>query len=129
MLGSNNAGHSRVGGAYPLLDVVRLSPHLIGRKHNIHFPRYRPIPEDLVAFEEILEAYSQYLQLPKGISSLRDWREPLYEGSLGCIGLLEGWLREALALAMAREALSLTVEHLMSTRKSDSDLAELAREI
>lgn len=116
-------------GAYPLLNVLRHSPHLLGRKHQIHLPRYYPTRGDLLAFEQILDAYSEFLHLPHGVKSLRDWNELLYRESLGCIGLLESWLREALAAANAQHSEVLTLEHLQSTRKALHDREEIANEI
>lgn len=116
-------------GAYPLLNVLRLCPHLLGRKHQVHFPRYYPTRDDLLAFEQILEAYSEVLRLPSGVRSLREWNELLYPDSLGCIGLIEGWLREGLATTRSRNDKTLTKEHLQASRKALHDRVEIAGEI
>lgn len=116
-------------GAYPLIDVLRLCPHLLGRKHQIHLPRYLQTPDDLMAFMQILDAYSTFLRLPRGAHSLRAWDEFLYEGSFGCIGLLGGWLRGALAMARAQGDEALTKDHLLATRKLVGDRRQLALEI
>lgn len=116
-------------GAYPLIDVLRECPHLLGRKHQIHFPRYGMTEEDLLVFDQILDAYSKVIRLPAGVLSLRDWNDLLHLDSLGCIGLLEGWLRGALAAAHAQNAEFLTKDHLLASRKTLGDLRVIAAEI
>jgi len=116
-------------GAYPLLNVLKLCTHAIGRKRQIHLPRYHTTSEDIYGFLELLEAYTKFIRLPPDVSSLSNWAEILYEGSFGCIGLLEGWLRDALAIAQANEADCLSESHIFKTRKLKSELAQLAQEI
>lgn len=116
-------------GAYPLLEVLQLSPHLLGRKHQVHFPRYYAIREDLLAFEEILETYSSIIQLPPGVQSLRDWNDLLYQDAIGCIGLLERWLRKGLARANSHKSDSLDKPYLLDTRTPTEERKRLAHEI
>ncbi len=116
-------------GAYPVLDAIRLCPHIIGRKHEIHLPRYRPVESDLLVFESLLDEYSKLIRLHPDVNSLRNYNQLLYEGSLGCIGLLESWLREALAIALAYEDEYFTEEHLLLARKVDEDRKMVAAEI
>ena len=116
-------------GAYPLIDVLRLCPHLLGRKHQIHLPRYYATEEDLLVFDQILDSYTAAVRLPPGVRTLRQWNDLLYPDSLGCIGLLSGWLRGGLAIAQAQNAEFLTKEHLLAARKALGDLKEIASEI
>lgn len=116
-------------GAYPLLRVLNLSPHLLGRKCQIHLPRYLPVRDDLMAFEQILEAYSEFVRLPRDIGSLRNWNELLYIGSLGVIGLLEAWLRRALSRAASRGSDVLSEKHILDTMTRRDELKVLATEI
>lgn len=116
-------------GAYPLVHVLRLSPHLLGRKHEVHFPRYTLCDEDLVAFDQILSVYSSVIRLPPTVKSLRDWNHILYPDSLGCIGLLNRGLRHGLAKAHAENAEFLTQDHILAARRSVGDLSEIAAEI
>lgn len=116
-------------GAYPLIDVLQLCPHLLGRKHQVHFPRYGAIEDDLTVWDQILETYTARLRLPPGVKTLREWRSLLYPPSFGCIGSLEGWLRSSLGAAAAQNAEFLTKEHLLMTRKPRGDLEEMAAEI
>lgn len=116
-------------GAYPLIDVLGLCPHLLGRKHQVHLPRYYATEEDLLVFDQILGAYSPLIRLPPGVRSLREWNEFFYPDSLGCIGLLEGWLRYSLAIAGTHNAEYLEKNHCLAARKSYSDLKKIASEI
>lgn len=116
-------------GAYPILELLKLCPHMLGRKHQIHLPRYGYKKNDLLAFTEIVDAYNAHVVLPKNVSSLEDWNEVLYEGSLGCIGLLEGWLRDALAHVISYGNDELTLEHFKLTRRPLSEEREIADEI
>ena len=116
-------------GAYPILNVLALTPHLLGRKHQLHLSRYYPVREDLLIFYQILDFYSTLLRFPPGVTSLRDWGALLYRESLGCIGLLSAWLRGSLALALADNSETLNKEHLQKARKSKFDLKNIEQEI
>lgn len=115
--------------AYPILDLFLALPHLIGRKLQIHFERYREDSEkDLLTFDRILLEYSNHLCF-SGSNSLRDWNGYLHEGSLGCVGLLRAWIRDALNRAWVSGAAELKREHFEHSRKSDLELQSLAAEI
>jgi len=116
-------------GAYPILEALRLSPHMLGREHLVHFPRYSVKHDDLIVFNQILLFYSNYVHLPIGVGSLCDWNEYLFNGSLGCIGLLEKWLRTALANVIASGDTVLELKHLERTIKSDDKLYRIEEEI
>jgi hypothetical protein len=116
-------------GAYPLLDALALCPHMIGRKHQIHISRYRSIPEDLKVFLSLLSSYSKFVNLEPNVDSLTVYANYLYEGSLGCIGLLEAWIREALAYAMANDDSYLLLKHFEKSYKVDKDRRMVAAEI
>ena len=116
-------------GAYPLLDVLNLSPHLLGREQPIHFPRYYATNEGYSSFCEILETYSSVIRFQNDISTLVEWSELLYDGSLGCIGLLNNWLRSALGRAKANDDEVLKKEHFLKTMRPKKKLSTLAKEI
>ena len=116
-------------GAYPLLNVLKQSPHLLGRKHEVHIPRYRETREDILAFIEIIAFYDCIIREHSGCSNLRDWDEYLLRGSLGCIGLLQSWLRDALAIANATGSKKLTKKHLMEAKLSESDRRIIEEEL
>ena len=116
-------------GAYPLLEVLCDAPHMVGRKHQVHLPRYYNRIEDIRAYEQILREYSKDIILPSAVGSLCEWNEILYGETMGCIGLLCNWLRRALALVDARDDEELTLDHILETRRSAVDLEAIADEI
>ncbi|WP_196229735.1 ATP-binding protein [Teredinibacter turnerae] len=115
-------------GAYPILDILANSPHLVGRKHQVHFPRYHATSEDIGSFAEMLQSYSTLVDLDSSLSSLIDVTELLYEGSLGCIGLLKAWLKRTDAIAMINGR-KVDANLLRSTRLTDLDLKSIKAEI
>lgn len=115
-------------GAYPILNIVKNSPHLLGRNHQVHFPRYLANREDIVAFGQLLQKYSEFIDLDKSLTSLNDIAELMYEGSLGCIGLLKAWLKRADAVASYHNV-PVSEGLLRSKRLTDLDLREIADEI
>ncbi len=116
-------------GAYPLLDAMALSPHMIGRKHQVHIPRYQYVKNDLKSFLGLLESYSKFVKLKPDVESLKIYASYLYDGSLGCIGLLEAWIREALSYALANNEDYLLLEHFEMSFKVETDRRMVAAEI
>jgi archaellum biogenesis ATPase FlaH len=116
-------------GTYQLTPQMQLSTHLLGRTTRIHIPRYRAdVREDVIAFDQILAAYSLHLRFEPG-TSLRSWNEYLYHGSLGCMGLLKAWLRDALRKALLIRHPTLRLRHFELSKRSNADLACIMREI
>ena len=115
-------------GTYPLHSALQTAGHVVGRKGAVHFPRYQVTREDVAGFNQILRTYSKYLPLASEIGDLNRYSQFFYTGSLGCIGLLERWLRFALSVAMADIA-DITLEMLKQSRLCDSDLRAISREI
>jgi hypothetical protein len=115
-------------GAYPILAMLQNSPHLLGRKSQIHFPRYLLSKEDVSEFYKIVAVYEEFFVSRIAPESLCDYAEILYAGSLGCIGLLRGWLRRAHALSNQDVGFGFR-GILERTAISDSDLREIKKEI
>lgn len=115
-------------GAYPILEILRGSPHLLGRKHQVHLQRYYETIEDLEEFGLILAHYDQVVELGKGVNSLQDYIEILYEGTFGCIGLLRGWLTRSNAISKLRGG-GITKKILLESILSRSDLKDIWIEI
>ncbi|MEH6447829.1 MAG: ATP-binding protein [Oleispira sp.] len=115
-------------GAYPVLNIFKNSPHLLGRKRQVHLGRYQANPEDLLEFAAIVHEYSLELNLSEELKPLEKYTMTLYEGSFGCIGLLRNWLIGASAKAIAHEV-RIDKNILMQCRFSDSDLEVIYHEI
>lgn len=104
-----------LSGGYELLKTCFDSAHLNGRLSIVEFPRYRPIASEIGRFDEILSVYDGLLPWARG-HSLLAMRELIYEGSLGCCGLLSGWILTALATMRGRGDRLLRREHFTGTR-------------
>lgn len=117
-------------GAYPIVNVLQLSPHLLGRICTIEMQRYSSTDEeDLIRFQKVLNWYSKDVRFAKGVNGFGDWNRELFEGSLGVIGLLSAWIRNGMAEMLANGDDELTFAHMMSKRKESRFLNEMLREI
>src|SRR5690606_23328081 len=67
-----------VVGAYPILEIIRNSPHLIGRKHQVHLPRYQFEKADLHEFATIVAQYARKLDLGESCGGLLQHLELIY---------------------------------------------------
>ncbi len=117
-----------VVGAYPILQVIGHSPHMIGRKSQIHLPRYYATDHDLAEFGKILATYDQIIADIATDQVLTHSAEMLYHGSIGCIGLLRNWIGRAVARSHAIVK-PLSSEMLKEVMFSKSDLAAISEEI
>lgn len=115
-------------GAYPILNILQNSPHMLGRKHQVHLPRYYPTEKDLEEFVAIIDAYGAKLHKVGLTVNLKNYTKLLYSGSLGCIGLLRAWLMRAYACSQAYDS-NITEKILLDTKLPESDLHEIAAEI
>lgn len=114
-------------GAYPVLSVIKESPHLSGRTRIIHFPPYAPNKEDMEEFLSIANTFlassGQQICL-----NLNDYLPVLYEHTLGCIGLLRMWFLDALNYS-ERRGVPLTAEVLDTHRKPYSMMEGIIHEM
>lgn len=116
-------------GTYELLGLTNLSAQLSRRSLEIHFPRYRPDwPDDVEAFKSILLTFQRHLPLAEepDLVNLYDY---LYEGSVGCVGVLKEWLNRALAAALQDKLSTLPLTYLEKTAEPTRNLLRMAREI
>lgn len=117
-----------VVGAYPILSILQNSPHLLGRKQQVHLPRYSLDKDDLREFIKIIKAYEKALKPILKNEGLSEHVLFLHHGTCGCIGLLKKWLKAAATLACVYDR-ALDINMLEKTRHSDADLSEISREI
>jgi energy-coupling factor transporter ATP-binding protein EcfA2 len=116
-------------GAYPILNILKNSPHLLGRKHQVHMPRYRMEANDISEFHKIVSTFKQHLDFADNFhDGFLSSTEFLYQGSLGCIGLLRAWLMRAQAFGNYYRT-GITLELLQKSKIPDCDLLEIEREI
>ncbi len=116
-------------GTYELLGLTNLSAQLSRRTVEVHFGRYRAtVDKDRLAFKSVLLTFQRQLPVAEEPDLVGLW-ERLYEGSLGCVGVLKSWLNRALADAIAHEAATITRRHLDRQALPTRTLLNLAREI
>lgn len=115
-------------GAYPMLDTLRNSPHLIGRQYKVHLPRYYDTDEELNEFASIISQYMNHLPGELIGESLVNHTRYLRAYSYGCIGLLRRWLQHAAVYAKLHRQ-SINRDILELTRATDDDLMSIGNEI
>lgn len=99
-------------GTYELLTLHDVGDQLSRRSVYVHFPRYRAdVKEDREIFQSVVWGFQLHLPLPEVPDLLSNW-DYCYERSLGCVGILKNWLRNALADAMAEGAVTVGKKHL-----------------
>lgn len=117
-----------LAGAYPMLDTLRNSPHLIGRQYKVNLPRYYDNEADLNEFASIVGQYMKHIPPELIGESLVQQTIYLHKYSYGCIGLLRKWLLHASIWAKQHRTL-ITFEVLEITRATDDDLLSIGNEI
>ncbi|MDF0556942.1 AAA family ATPase [Kamptonema sp. UHCC 0994] len=99
-------------GTYELLTLHDIGDQLSRRSVYVHFPRYRAeVKEDREIFQSVVWGFQLHLPLPEVPDLLSNW-DYCYERSLGCVGILKNWLRNALADAIAEGAVTVGKKHL-----------------
>lgn len=101
-----------LGGTYELLELRNLNGQLSRRSVDIHFQRYdAKIFEHREAFINVVWDFERFLPVFE-TPNLRNIWDYLYEGSLGCVGLLKDWLSNTLALSIREGFKTITMELL-----------------
>lgn len=116
-----------LAGAYELFTAGLASAHLNGRMRVIEFGRYRPEGDDERHFLGILKGLDACLPWKKGHSLFIHSRY-VRAGTLGCLGLLLGWINAAMCEMTSRGEDVLGLDHFVETR-FEEQIALIAREI
>lgn len=115
-------------GSYELMTFRNLNGQLARRTVNIHFPRYMHTSKsDLRDFEKTIWNFQKQLPLEKE-PDLLSQKEQLYEGSLGCVGILKNWLCRGLVSALSAKSKTLTEYHLEQSKLDDVKLVKILKE-
>lgn len=113
---ANEAGVTLVlFGGYELLSTCFESAHLNGRSTIVDFQNYQINEDDIATYDAILSSIDPYLPWLKG-QSLITHRQLIYDGTLGCYGLLIHWITAAVAEMAASGAKALSARHFVATR-------------
>ena len=115
-------------GAYPILDIIRKTPHLLGRSQKIIMDRYKANKEDVTEYSKIINAYCNKLNISDDIKGTKELYKMLFDRTLGCIGILKVWLKSAHTLSEI-ENTPIDFRILEETMQFDSDIEALAQEI
>jgi hypothetical protein len=115
-------------GTYELLDMTDLSGQLGRRSLSIHFRRYRADNDEVDVFRTAVNTFAKFMPL-KEEPALLDEVDFLYIGSMGCIGILKGWLERALLLALQAGAATVTRDHLEKTIMPQRKRLRITQEI
>lgn len=116
-----------LAGGYELFAAGLASAHLNGRMRVIEFGRYRPEGEDQRQFLGILKGLDACLPWKKDQTLIKH-QEYVQIGTLGCLGLLLGWINAALCEMTARGERGLSLEHFVDTR-FEEQITVIAHEI
>ena len=96
-------------GTYDLLTLHDIGDQLSRRSLYIHLPRYdAQFIEDREDWESIAWNFQAQIPILEEPDFASNW-EYLYERSLGCVGILKNWTRNAFADAMEDKAKTVTL--------------------
>jgi hypothetical protein len=99
-------------GTYELLTLHDIGDQLSRRSVYIHIPRYDiKFSEDRESWQDVVWNFQVQIPTVEEPDFLSIW-EYLYERSLGCVGILKNWSRNALADALEEGANTVTLKHL-----------------
>lgn len=116
-------------GTYELLNLTNLNDQLSHRSYHLPFQRYQADqPQDIQAFQTILQTFQYHLPLPEPPMLTPRW-DYFYEYSAGCIGILKLWLNNALAAALEQDQATLTEPILQRCALSPDRLLNIVREM
>jgi predicted ATPase len=118
-------------GTYELIKLMDLSSALIRRREVVHLARYAYDPNDkqgsLDAFAKVVAVFARDLSDNCEIKLLKEVPY-LYQGSVGCVGVLRDWLYRAYARANDSEGRRITMEILKATEFAATDRNQLLTE-
>ncbi|MEL6442204.1 MAG: AAA family ATPase [Cyanobacteria bacterium J06621_8] len=99
-------------GTYRMLDLHDIGDQLSRRSIYIHLPRYdAKYREDIEDWQSIIWNFQTQIPIQEEPDFESHW-EYLYARSLGCVGILKNWTRNAFADAMEEDAKTVTLKHL-----------------
>lgn len=115
-------------GTYELLPFRNLSGQLSRRSSDINFRRYDcAVPAELKAFINVVGTFQRHLPVQQEPDLVTHW-DYLYERSIGCVGVLKGWLLRALIMALRQGSVTIELNHLERTARSIGQCSKMATE-
>ncbi len=99
-------------GTYDLLTLHDIGDQLSRRSIYVHLPRYNAeFIEDREIWHSVIWNFQCQIPTREPPDFLSHW-EYLYSRSLGCVGILKNWSRNALGEALNEDASTVTLKHL-----------------
>lgn len=99
-------------GTYDLLTLHDIGDQLSRRSIYVHLPRYNAeFIEDREIWHSVIWNFQCQIPTREPPDFLSHW-EYLYSRSLGCVGILKNWSRNALGEALNEDAPTVTLKHL-----------------
>lgn len=118
-----------LAGTYELLSFRNLSGQLSRRSLDVHFQRYRlDVPEEYRIFGGVVKSFANKLPIPCALE-LPEMVEDLYVGSMGCVGILSGWLAKAMMLAIEEGDGTLRRKDLEQSMYSHDQMSKMIDEL
>ena len=115
-------------GTYELLNCATLNGQVGRRSEDIHLSPYQADdPEDVAEFIRVINTLQRHLPLQEEPDFEKHY-EYLFEGSVGCVGILKNWLTRSLRVALAESAPTLTISHLKQGAFSASRIKTIRSE-
>jgi len=116
-------------GTYELLAFRNLSGQLSRRSLDVHFRRYRlHVSEERQMFGGIVKSFANKLPIPCGFQ-MTEQIEYLYTGSLGCVGILSGWLIKAMTHSVVEGDGTLRMADLEQSMYSHDQMNKMIDEL
>jgi hypothetical protein len=116
-------------GTYELLSFRNLSGQLSRRSIDVHFPRYMiEDPEQYRQFGSVVKSFASKLPIPCDFE-LTNMIEDLYAGSMGCVGILNGWLLKAIKKAIEEGSGRLNLNDLTASMYSHDQMTKMIDEL
>lgn len=116
-------------GTYDLLTLHDIGDQLSRRSIYIHLPRYNAeFAEDRDIWQSVVWNLQCNIPTDETPDFVSEW-EYLYERSLGCVGILKNWTRNALSDALDENAATVSLKHLQRRALSVGQCRNILKKI
>jgi hypothetical protein len=116
-------------GTYELLTLHDVGDQLSRRSVYVHFPRYRAdSTQDREIFQSVVWGFQLHMPILEEPDLVSHW-DYCYERSLGCVGILKNWFKNALADAITEGATTVEIKHLEQRALSVAQCRNILKKI
>ena len=118
-----------LSGVYELSVLLERSAQNIRRSHEIHLSRYRLDNDaDQTSFQGTLKTLLKNLPVPYNPDIIQEWTY-LHECSAGSIGILKGWMMDALRAALLEGSPDVALKHFQTWQRTPHELERIETEL